>query len=145
VKSYADTGFLLSLYLPETTTKRASRAFRSIESPLPISPLGFLELRVALYLAVFRGYIGEPQRQAVWRLIEDDFQSGLFVLAPVAPDSLHERAARLAEKYSPTAGTRTLDLLHVAAALILGAKRMFTFDARQRRAAKGEGLRVVPS
>jgi hypothetical protein len=80
----------------------------------------------------------------VWQLIDQDFQQGLFVLTPVASSALYEQSARLAEKYSTTVGTRTLDLLHVAAALILGAGQMFTFDARQRKAAHGEGLKVLP-
>jgi uncharacterized protein len=112
---------------------------------VPITSLGFLELRVALYLSVFRGQIGETQRRAVWQLIEEDFRDGLFVLTPVASSALYEQAARLAEKYSATVGTRTLDLLHVAAALTLGAGQMFTFDVRQRKTALGEGLRVLPA
>ena len=136
-------GFLFSLYLPETTTSAASAAFRSVKPPVPVTPLGFLELRVALHLSVFRGQIDETQRRAVWQLIEQDFQEGLFVLTPVASSALYEQAAKLAEKYSTTVGTRTLDSSS-AAALTLGAKQMFTFDARQRRTAHGEGLKVLP-
>ena len=145
MKSYADTGLLISLYLPETTTKAASATFRSVKPPVPMTHLGFLELRVALHLAVFRGHIVETKRRAVWQLVEEDFRRGLFVLAPLAASSLHERAAQLAEKYSPTVGTRTLDLLHVAAALMLGARQMLTLDRGQRKAARGEGLKVLPS
>jgi len=145
VRSYADTGFLFSLYLPETTTAAASAAFQSVKPPVPVTSLGFLELRVALYLSVFRGQIIESQRRAVWQLIEQDFQQGFFVLTPVAPSALYEQAAKLAEKYSTTVGIRTLDLLHIAAALILGARQMFTLDARQRRTAHGEGLKVLPA
>jgi hypothetical protein len=36
---YADTGFLLSLYLPETTTAAASTAVRRLRAPLPITSL----------------------------------------------------------------------------------------------------------
>jgi hypothetical protein len=39
---------------------------------------------------------------------------------------------------------RSLDLLHVAAALILEARVFFSFDDRQRKAAAGEGLNVKP-
>jgi len=144
VKSYADTGFLFSLYLPETTTAAASAAFRSVKPPVPITPHGFLELQVALYLSVFRKQILETQRREVWQLIQEDLGEGIFVVTPVASSSLYEHAAKLAEKYSPTVGTRTLDLLHVAAAVILGARQMFTFDTRQRKAALGEGLTVLP-
>jgi len=39
-------------------------------------------------------------------------------------------------------GNRTLDILHVATAVHLGAKQFLTFDARQRELAKYAGLRV---
>jgi len=45
VKSYADTGFLCSLYLPNSTTAAAGAAFRSVKPPVPITPHGFLELQ----------------------------------------------------------------------------------------------------
>ena len=39
-------------------------------------------------------------------------------------------------------GHRSLDTLHVATALALGAKGLLTFDARQTALAKAAGLRV---
>ena len=142
--SYADTGFLLSLYLPESTTAAANAAMRSVKPPLPLTPLGLLELQVALYLTVFRRQITEPQRREAWQLIEGDIRGELFAPTPIPSAALYEDAAKLAEKYSPTIGTRTLDLLHVAAGLRLGARVFLSFDVRQRKAAEGEGLRVLP-
>ena len=43
-----------------------------------------------------------------------------------------------------TLGCRTLDIIHVAAALVLGAKEFVTFDARQGALAKKVGLTVRP-
>jgi predicted nucleic acid-binding protein len=37
-------------------------------------------------------------------------------------------------------GTRALDILHVASALLLRAERILTFDDRQRQLAHAEGL-----
>ena len=39
---------------------------------------------------------------------------------------------------------RSLDLLHVAAALELRAKSFLSFDTRQRQAARAEGLKILP-
>jgi predicted nucleic acid-binding protein len=41
-------------------------------------------------------------------------------------------------------GCRTLDIIHVAAALVLGIKEVVTFDGRQRALAKQVGLTVKP-
>jgi predicted nucleic acid-binding protein len=50
---------------------------------------------------------------------------------------------RLSATHSRTLGTRTLDLLHVAAALSLQATEFVTGDDRQARAAAKERLKVV--
>jgi predicted nucleic acid-binding protein len=141
---YADTGFLISLYINETTTTAANSAVQAVTQPLPLIPLGFLELRNALYLAVFRKQIQEQIRRAAWQTIERDIRSGIFTRAQLDPDRLHEKAADLADKHSATVGTRTLDLIHVAAALLLGSKLFLSFDNRQRNVAKREGLGILP-
>jgi predicted nucleic acid-binding protein len=40
--------------------------------------------------------------------------------------------------------TRSFDILHVAAALELGATKFWSFDDRQKRLAEEVGLRVNP-
>jgi hypothetical protein len=40
--------------------------------------------------------------------------------------------------------TRTLDVLHVAAALLLEAKILASFDEQQRRLAASAGLKLLP-
>jgi predicted nucleic acid-binding protein len=142
--SYADTGFLISLYINETTTAAASSVVQTITGPLPLTSVGFLELRNALYLAVFRKQISEAIRRAAWQTIGRDMRTGIFTTARLDSDKLHARAAELADKHSATAGTRTLDLIHVAAAILLGKKQLLSFDNRQRTVATREGLRVLP-
>ena len=107
-------------------------------------PLGFLELRNALYLAVFRKQIQEGIQRAAWQTIERDIRNGVFIRAQLDPDRLHDKAAELADKHSATAGTRTLDIIQVAAALLIGAKLFLSFDNRQRNVAKREGLGILP-
>jgi hypothetical protein len=55
--------------------------------------------------------------------------------ATVSQLDLREKAAQLAEKYTGSLGTRTLDLLHLAAANLLGARQLLSFDEQQRQAA----------
>jgi predicted nucleic acid-binding protein len=57
-------------------------------------------------------------------------------------ESAFETAIELAQMYVPRLGTRTLDTLHVACALELGAKEFWTFDQRQERLAKAAGLAI---
>jgi uncharacterized protein len=142
--AFADTGFIASLYLEESTSKAADAALGTKRVPLPLTPLAALELRNAFNRAVQRQRITAAQRDALWQDVEADIASGFLVLTPVASDELHHKARQLSDRHTPTLGTRSLDLLHVAAALVLQAKVFFSFDERQRKAAASEGLKVKP-
>jgi predicted nucleic acid-binding protein len=144
VVAFADTGFIASLYLEESTSKAADAALGAKRQPLPLTPLAALELRNAFNRAVQRQRITPAQRDALWQDVETDIASGFLVPTPVASGLLHDRARQLSDRYTPTLGTRSLDLLHVAAALVLEAKVFFSFDDRQRKAAASEGLKVKP-
>ena len=142
--AFADTGFIASLYLKESTSAPARAAVQATPVALPLTPLVALELRNAFNRAVQRQRITAAQRDALWQDVEADLASGFLVLTPVAADELHHKARQLSDRYTPTLGTRSLDLLHVAAALGLQAKVFFSFDDRQRKAAASEGLKVKP-
>ena len=109
---------------------------------LYLTPLHDLELVNAIELAVFRKLIRRAEAKSVLRDFEQD-RSGLFALTPVPPESYH-RAEQLARRHSSVLGTRSLDILQVATALVLKPDVFYTFDQRQRKLAKGEGMRVLP-
>ena len=44
---------------------------------------------------------------------------------------------------TPTLGTSSLDVLHVASAQVLGCRRFVSYDERQLALAKAAGLRVL--
>ncbi len=58
--------------------------------------------------------------------------------------SLLQEAESLAERHTPIIGARSLDVLHVAAALVLGATDFCTLDTRQGKLAQLAGLNVQP-
>jgi hypothetical protein len=142
--AFADTGFIASLYLEESTSKAADAALGTKREPLPLTPLARLELRNAFNRAVHRQRLTGEERDALWQDVEADIASGFLVPTPVPADELHKKARQLSDRHTPSLGTRSLDLLHVAAALILEAKEFFSFDDRQRKAAAMEGLKVKP-
>jgi predicted nucleic acid-binding protein len=140
----ADTGFIASLYLEESTSQAADAALGREHTPLLLTPLALLELRNAFNRSVQRQRITTAQRDALWQDVEADIASGFLVPTPVASNELHEKARQLSDRHTPTLGTRSLDLLHIAAALVLEAKEFFSFDDKQRKAAASEGLKVKP-
>jgi predicted nucleic acid-binding protein len=142
--NYADTGFLVSLYLPETTTRIAVAEIGRITEPLGLTPLSRLELRNAFNFAVARGRLGVMQRDRIWALITSQQQEGFYVDLVPPTSELYGKAQELSDRHTPALATRSLDLLHVATALLISARTFYSFDDRQRQAASLEGLKVKP-
>jgi predicted nucleic acid-binding protein len=71
--------------------------------------------------------------------------SAVGVLTPVdlTLADLTREAERLSALHSETLGTRSLDILHVASALVLGLSTFLTFDQRQCTLAKAARLHTT--
>lgn len=140
MKAYADTGFLCSLYAPDAHTGAAVARIKRQTLPLSVTWLHQLEFRNALRLRVFRNEITPAQRDASLNAMLADLAAA--VLAHAAPPlaGLTIEAERLSVLHSETLGTRSLDILHVATALVLGIPEFLTFDRRQHALALAAGL-----
>jgi len=141
LRIYADTSFLLSLYSLDGNSAAAARAMRASAGERFISILGELEVINALGLRVFRKEITTVQARSSLSDFEKDLQQGLFQLRGL-PDLVLNRAHELSRQTTPKLGTRTADLLHVAAALELGVEYLFSFDQRQRKLARALRLKL---
>jgi hypothetical protein len=140
--AYADTGFLVSLYGQDSQSPRA----RTLAKPQPIfilTPLGETEFANALELQVFRNHWTRREAQTIYGHFLQHQATGVIRSEPF-PLQAWERALVLLRRHSAKLGTRTLDVLHVAAALVLRPDMFFTFDMRQGNLARAEGLRVLP-
>lgn len=144
MSTYADTGFVVTLYKLESTTIRAAAMMAKQKKSVRISQLGEIEFINALHLAVFRKEITQQEAALKKRLFEEDIANGIFTISPVPAASLFSKTAELAERHSARIGTRSLDLMHVAAAILLETEIFFSFDERQRKVAKAEDLKVKP-
>jgi predicted nucleic acid-binding protein len=85
------------------------------------------------------------QARQILRDQESDLAEAVF-MAPRAIDwteALRD-AERLSAGHTETEGFRSLDLLHVGAALHLGVTEFYSFDNRARRIAKLAELEVLP-
>lgn len=140
--TYADTGFLCSLYAPDAHTSRAIARMRRQALPLAFTWLHQLEFRNALRLRVFRGDITTAQRDASLNTMLADLAAGVLLAASPPLAEVLTEAERLSALHSQTLGTRTLDILHVAATLVLGLAELLTFDTRQSALAKAAGLKT---
>jgi predicted nucleic acid-binding protein len=137
---YADTSFLVSLYTPDANSSRAAELMVA-KPTLLLTPFGELELLNALELRGFRKELSRREVKRAHDAFESDRDNGIFSFQPV-PTLVYEVAARISRRRTFELGIRTLDILHVASALVLKAEDFYTFDERQRDLANAEGLRT---
>lgn len=144
MNTYFDTGVLVKAYVFETGTREALALIRQAKPPIPLTHLHAIEIRNALRLKRGRREITEAAMAASLRLFQDDIDAGRLEKAPYELASSFQRAELLSSKYGTSTLARTLDILHVAAALEIGCKEFVSFDKRQRRLASLEKLKISP-
>ena len=142
MNAYADTGFLVSLYSLDTNSSRAASEIGRRNPTLLLTPLGELELANALELRVFRGEARASEVRTAQTRVREHIESGFFALQAM-PVSVYGRAEQIARRRTSHLGLRTLDIIHVASALLLQAHLFLSFDRRQLELARAEGLRTA--
>jgi predicted nucleic acid-binding protein len=141
LKIYTDTSFLISLYSPDINSAAAAQTMSASKGDRFISTFGELEVVNALGLRVFRKEVSAAQAQSSLADFEQDLRDGVFQLRPL-PEPVFERARQLSRQTTARLGTRTADLLHVAAALELGVDCLYSFDQQQRKLAQVVRLKL---
>ncbi len=139
---YADTSFLVALYVPDVNSAKAAARMKQLELPVLITPLGELELLNALQLRLFRKELQPAQARAARAAFRSDAARFIFAVHAIS-DDMWLRAIQLTKNWTARLGCRSLDIIHVASALVLHADRFNTFDDRQGKLATAAGLVVA--
>jgi predicted nucleic acid-binding protein len=142
LSSYLESSFLLSLYIADANSRPAATRIRQIDLPAITSSLTEVELVNALQLRVFRKDLTTSQATSAYEAFRIDVREGAITILPLN-DSALTLAKRIAMRWTPRLGIRSLDLIHVAAAVDLSADSFETFDNRQKRLAQAVGLKVA--
>lgn len=137
-----DTSFLFAVYANDVHTQRAVGWLKSWKSPLLVTVLNEFELANAVRFAEFRGGIRPGEASVFWSQFEADRSSGRIVSQVCNLAVIIDEAKRLSTAHTLEGGHRSFDILHVAAAIVIGAERFLSFDRNQRRLAEAEGLAV---
>jgi predicted nucleic acid-binding protein len=140
---YLDTSIVVSLLCTDTNSTAAAMLMQEVSEPVLLTSFAKLETVNALHLRLFRKEIAEAQLATALGKLEVHIRSRVFPLLPL-PETAFRRAEELSRMITPRLGARAADLLHVAAALELGAGSFFSFDRTQRRAAEAARLSVNP-
>jgi predicted nucleic acid-binding protein len=145
VKAYADSSFIVALYLQQQSSPSAIASLERYGQALPFTPWHRLEVRNAIRLAVCQKVIDALQAKTQLRQLDTDLKEGtpVFHQAIDWTDVLRQ-AETLGAAHNATIGCRSADLFHVAAATQLGLDLFFTFDEKQAALARAAGLSVKP-
>jgi predicted nucleic acid-binding protein len=105
------------------------------------TPLLSAECSHAIAKQVFFRKISQAEADIVFDTLKRDRANGTWLETPM-PENAFELCADLGRRYAPKFGMRTLDTLHVACALEFKAERFWTFDERQAKLAKSQGMKT---
>jgi predicted nucleic acid-binding protein len=146
MRAYPDTSFLCSLYTEQEHSAIATAYRHTFADPLPATPLLEFEFLQSIELQVFlfaqdrkRG-LSPREAELVAGDWAHDIATGSVQIVPCDMGEVIRYALSLSRAHSANGGHRSLDILHLATAVHLGAKEFLSFDQRQIALAKKIGL-----
>jgi uncharacterized protein len=137
--SYVDTSALAKWYLDEPGADEFA-AFMQTTPQVLTSRLVLVEMRCLLARRRRAGDLSRDEELATYSLFTDQVAQGYVSVRPV-PDALYASARELIDRLAGIA-LRTLDALHLAAALAADARELATADRVMGDAAQALGLRL---
>ncbi len=141
MSAYADTSFLFSLYVADSNSSKALSLVKSAPLPWLATPFCEFELENAICLLQFRRGLNQSDVKTSLAAFRNDIANSVFTVKSFSAEILH-RASLISTRRTASLGCRALDVLHVASAVMLGAEEFYTFDERQAKLARAEGLNV---
>lgn len=139
---YVDTSIIVKLYTIEKNSKAAADKIKQYKKAIPLTPLHDLEFLNALRLKQFRSEISKEDIEKIISRFNSHEISGIYYRPQLDWADVFITASNLSEKHTKKIGSRFLDILHVASALVIEADRFFSADAKQARLASAAGIKV---
>lgn len=140
--TYIDTSALVPVYVPERFSDAARAAIRHA-GQIPFTALHRLEVANALELLVGRKLMTTEEYRAVHAQLRDDLEHRRLLAVALDLELVFAEAAELSRLHTAKLLTRSLDVLHVAAARAARCRRFVSADDRQLTLAKAGGLAPV--
>ena len=141
---YFDSAIVVKLYVREATSPDAIRLVAGYTAPYALSFWQTLEVKNAIRLKAFRREITPIEMSQSLAAFDEDIASGRWLRPNYRVEEVEAKTEELSNRHSATLGCQTLDVIHVAVALLIEAEAFVTFDQRQAALARAEGLVVKP-
>ncbi len=95
MSAYADSSFLVSLYVFDSNSTQAAKHIKRVKLPVLLTAFGEVELTNAFHLRIFRRELGPSKVRAAQALFQADMENGVFGLKPLTLE-VFDRAKFLA-------------------------------------------------
>ena len=142
MRTYVDSSALVAVYVSERFSKTARSVVRGA-GQVPFTALHQLEVRNGFELMVGRGLITKDESLAIKGQLQDDLENQRLVEVSLDLDRVFLDAVELSRLHTSKLLSRSLDLLHVAAARVALCTEFVSADDRQLAVAKISGLEPV--
>ena len=140
--TYVDSSALVAVYVTERFSKPARRVLGAAPQ-VPYTQLHELEVPNAFELLVGRAVMTRAESRTIHAQLHDDIENQRLVRLSLDLDRVFADAYELSRLYTSKFLTRSLDLLHVAAARVATCATFVSADDRQLAVAKATGLTVI--
>ena len=140
--TYVDSSALVAIYVPERFSKTARRVVHDTPQ-LPFTSFHELEVPNAFAMLLGRGLITGAEHRVIHAQLQEDLESLRLTRLPLDWDRVFAKACELSLAHTAKLLTRSLDLLHVAAAHTAACRSFVSADDRQLAVAKAAGLTVI--
>ncbi|MFV9690659.1 MAG: type II toxin-antitoxin system VapC family toxin [Desulfobacteria bacterium] len=139
---YVDTSVIVKLYIREEHSLDVSNWLKENNEAIPLTTFHELEFNNAINLKKFRTEITTDEIRFIMAKFAEHESKGVFYRPQTSWTDTFKYAVDLSRKHTSKTGSRVLDILHVASALLIKADRFLTFDARQSKLAALSGISI---
>ena len=140
--TYVDSSALVPVYVTERFSA-AARAAVQAASQIPFTPLHHLEVRNAFELLVGRHLITRDECRRLGDQLQEDLEAQRLMTSPLELDAVFMQAEAFSRLHTAKFLSRSLDLLHVAAAHAIACTTFVSGDDRQLAVARATGLKTI--
>lgn len=131
------------MYVHDDRSLQFCKWRQRVRGSLPLTRFGRCEIVNSVQLAVHRKFIDAETAGRVLADLDDDIEQGRLIVVDALWRRTLDLAAELSARHTAKLGTRSLDVLHVATAVVLGATHFVSYDLRQSALAKAAGLKAL--
>ena len=141
--AYFDSAIIVKLYVQEANSPEAIRLVTGFTAPYGLSWWQTIEMRNAIRLKAFRREIAPGEMARSLAAFDQDIAAGRWIRLSCSAATAERKVEDISSIHAAVVGCRTLDIIHVATALVAGATKFVTFDGRQAALASVAGLEVT--